>query len=89
MSVQPNVTSKNHRKIFFAVFILQFKTALHKTPVTFNSIKHFIFRQQVALVLEVTCNRWHKDHAISHSVTSCLDGKLNMQQQQWELGSSK
>ena len=44
MSVQPNVTSKNHTNIFFAVLILQFKTALHKTPVTFNSIKHFIFR---------------------------------------------
>jgi predicted Kef-type K+ transport protein len=53
MSVQPNVTSKNHTKILLAVVTLQFMNALHKTSVTFTLIKHFIFRQEVALVVEV------------------------------------
>lgn len=29
-------------------------------PATFLLLKHFIFHQKVALVVEVTCSRWHK-----------------------------
>jgi hypothetical protein len=32
-------------------------------PVTFPLLKHFIFHQEVALVVEVTCNRWYKSQS--------------------------
>jgi hypothetical protein len=28
-------------------------------PVTFLLLRHFIFHHEVALIVEVTCNRWH------------------------------
>jgi hypothetical protein len=44
-------------------------------PVTFPLLKHFIFHHEAALVVEVTCNRWHKCQSDIHKISWCAMAK--------------